>query len=590
MKDTSDVYQWIETYVTGSQNEQVKKQTTQLDLRLGKESAKADDSPYGYGSDKDDDDDDDSLQFDMATNTGGQTWLDFEDHKGATRQIMVYRKSKEIGGGGNNTAAREVFTYQMIVRNEPVWKIWRWGDSSHAVSVAESFVELCKAEHKAKTNGKLELHALTERWGSFHWTKVGNVNKRSLSTIHLPPKLKQDIVSDCERFLEDRELYERIGIPYRRGYLLYGEPGCGKSSFLKALASHLNVPLCKLDLTGGGGGRLSDSAIEIVVNKAPQRSILYVEEVDTLFLSKEDKKREGGGNDRGRRRPMIDFDSDCDSDDGPGGDEPPGAPDKAASKPASMNKAQLRATDALLGRMVGELQREADSSPVQRLAAVATLIADFAADSDDTEEATPPEGVPGAAKKRVSIETPSSQTTSGPTAATTPLASTTEWKELIAVLETEARYNAETKSFTQPAEDLKALHESVTFNLQVTLQDTQEMQKIFKPVALSQLLAKLEALQETIQAAEQKPDKPEVDPAEQAETKPDDTPYLSKASFREPAKNTICSFGGLLQALDGVMAQEGRMVFFTTNHMEKLDEALIRPGCDKRHFGGPFLY
>ena len=132
MKDTSDVYQWIETYVTGSQNEQVKKQTTQLDLRLGKESAKADDSPYGYGSDKDDDDDDDSLQFDMATNTGGQTWLDFEDHKGATRQIMVYRKSKEIGGGGNNTAAREVFTYQMIVRNEPVWKIWRWGDSSHA--------------------------------------------------------------------------------------------------------------------------------------------------------------------------------------------------------------------------------------------------------------------------------------------------------------------------------------------------------------------------------------------------------------------------------------------------------------------------
>ena len=41
------------------------------------------------------------------------------------------------------------------------------------------------------------------------------------------------------------------------------------------------------------------------------------------------------------------------------------------------------------------------------------------------------------------------------------------------------------------------------------------------------------------------------------------------------------SFNGLLNALDGVGAQEGRLVFLTTNHREKLDPALIRPGrCD----------
>lgn len=38
------------------------------------------------------------------------------------------------------------------------------------------------------------------------------------------------------------------------------------------------------------------------------------------------------------------------------------------------------------------------------------------------------------------------------------------------------------------------------------------------------------------------------------------------------------SFGGLLNALDGVGAQEGRIVFMTTNHPEKLDPALVRPG------------
>jgi mitochondrial chaperone BCS1 len=38
------------------------------------------------------------------------------------------------------------------------------------------------------------------------------------------------------------------------------------------------------------------------------------------------------------------------------------------------------------------------------------------------------------------------------------------------------------------------------------------------------------------------------------------------------------SFSGLLNALDGVAAQEGRIVVLTTNHPERLDAALIRPG------------
>jgi mitochondrial chaperone BCS1 len=38
------------------------------------------------------------------------------------------------------------------------------------------------------------------------------------------------------------------------------------------------------------------------------------------------------------------------------------------------------------------------------------------------------------------------------------------------------------------------------------------------------------------------------------------------------------TFSGLLNALDGVAAQEGKMIFLTTNHIEKLDPALLRPG------------
>jgi mitochondrial chaperone BCS1 len=47
-----------------------------------------------------------------------------------------------------------------------------------------------------------------------------------------------------------------------------------------------------------------------------------------------------------------------------------------------------------------------------------------------------------------------------------------------------------------------------------------------------------------------------------------------------------------LNALDGVVASEERIIFMTTNHPEKLDEALIRPGrVDvKEYFGHATRY
>ncbi len=41
---------------------------------------------------------------------------------------------------------------------------------------------------------------------------------------------------------------------------------------------------------------------------------------------------------------------------------------------------------------------------------------------------------------------------------------------------------------------------------------------------------------------------------------------------------TGVTLSGLLNALDGVSSREGRVLFMTTNHPERLDPALIRPG------------
>jgi chaperone BCS1 len=56
-----------------------------------------------------------------------------------------------------------------------------------------------------------------------------------------------------------------------------------------------------------------------------------------------------------------------------------------------------------------------------------------------------------------------------------------------------------------------------------------------------------------------------------------DVPPMPGAPGPAPPSGRL-SLSGLLNILDGVASQEGRILLMTTNHIEKLDKALIRPG------------
>src|SRR5207253_5983166 len=51
----------------------------------------------------------------------------------------------------------------------------------------------------------------------------------------------------------------------------------------------------------------------------------------------------------------------------------------------------------------------------------------------------------------------------------------------------------------------------------------------------------------------------------------------SMSGFSEKQEKQV-TLSGLLNALDGVGSQEGRLLIMTTNYIERLDDALIRPG------------
>lgn len=49
------------------------------------------------------------------------------------------------------------------------------------------------------------------------------------------------VTVDIQTFLSKHAWYEKRGIPYRRGYLLHGPPGTGKTSTIEAIAVSPNT-------------------------------------------------------------------------------------------------------------------------------------------------------------------------------------------------------------------------------------------------------------------------------------------------------------------------------------------------------------
>lgn len=63
-----------------------------------------------------------------------------------------------------------------------------------------------------------------------------------------------------------------------------------------------------------------------------------------------------------------------------------------------------------------------------------------------------------------------------------------------------------------------------------------------------------------------------------------DAIFKGRDSVQENTRGKSITFSGLLNALDGVRSQEGRILIMTTNHKENLDRALLRPGRADREF------
>jgi len=114
-----------------------------------------------------------------------------------------------------------------------------------------------------------------------HWRRLEPRRARPLSTVVASSEPGPErILADMHAFLSREDWYAKRGVPYRRGYLFHGPPGCGKTTFVTAAAGMLNCPIYVLNLADP---YLTDLALLKLVTDAQPRSILLAEDVDAAF-------------------------------------------------------------------------------------------------------------------------------------------------------------------------------------------------------------------------------------------------------------------------------------------------------------------
>ncbi|KAF5331372.1 hypothetical protein D9611_011898 [Ephemerocybe angulata] len=154
-------------------------------------------------------------------------------------------------------------------------------------AILKQLVLQAKKEYEAECIHRIQIY-FADAHGSWRWTD--SRAKRPLGSIVLNPGVKEMLVEDTKDFLRSEKWYMDRGIPFRRGYLLYGVPGSGKSSLIHALAGYLQLDIYVVSLSASW---ISDSTLTSLMGRVPARCVVLLEDLDAAFTrstSREDEE------------------------------------------------------------------------------------------------------------------------------------------------------------------------------------------------------------------------------------------------------------------------------------------------------------
>ena len=175
--------------------------------------------------------------------------------RGRRPYIVSFSRSEDTKGRGQRRV--ESLTLKTVGRDQRIIKVF----------VAE--VVACQ-HRKRERSSSLYLY-------DGGWDDVAAYSPRLIESVLLKPGEKEHLIGDVERFRSSRLRYQRLGVPYHRGYLLYGPPGTGKTSLVSALAATFGMSIYVVNLA-----EMNDRTLKNSMNWVPENSLILFEDIDCM--------------------------------------------------------------------------------------------------------------------------------------------------------------------------------------------------------------------------------------------------------------------------------------------------------------------
>jgi AAA+ superfamily predicted ATPase len=110
-----------------------------------------------------------------------------------------------------------------------------------------------------------------------------SIKTSTFDNLILRDSLKEEIQNDFTQFFESREIYERYGIPWKRGAIFIGPPGNGKTHTLKALINQLGKPCIYVRSFKAEYGTEQENMGEVFKRARMAPCIVVLEDLDSMI-------------------------------------------------------------------------------------------------------------------------------------------------------------------------------------------------------------------------------------------------------------------------------------------------------------------
>jgi len=147
-------------------------------------------------------------------------------------------------------------------------------------SVAESFLEAV-CEWGCQVRGEILIY----QDGYFEKDEelFNSIKSSTFDNLVLRGSLKEDIQNDFNQFFNSRDIYERYGLPWKRGAIFIGPPGNGKTHTLKALINQLGKPCLYVRSFKCDGGTEQENMAEVFERARMAPCVVVLEDLDSMI-------------------------------------------------------------------------------------------------------------------------------------------------------------------------------------------------------------------------------------------------------------------------------------------------------------------